>query len=179
MISGTQLLDRGAGIARTTSRQLLRVGRRLVGGAYGMTQRVRHAAPAPKPEMDDTTLARKVETEIFRGADAPKGSVDVNVVDGVVELRGQVKRPEQVRELEAKTRAIPEVRDVENLLHLPKTPARRRSGKSRARPRTEPRGLNAEKAAKISEPSPEELAESAEGRRPAPMGAEGDTGQPE
>jgi hypothetical protein len=69
--------------------------------------------------MDDVTLARGVETELFRGAGAPKGSVDVTAVDGVVELRGQVKRPEDVKHLEARTRAVPEVRDVRNLLQLP------------------------------------------------------------
>src|SRR3954466_14743273 len=33
---------------------------------------------------DDITLARKVESEIFRDADAPKGQVDVNAENGVV-----------------------------------------------------------------------------------------------
>jgi hypothetical protein len=41
----------------------------------------------------------------------------------VVELRGEVKRPEVKQELEAQARAVPEVSDVRNLLHLPKTPA--------------------------------------------------------
>jgi hypothetical protein len=31
-----------------------------------------------------------VETEVFRPADAPKGKVDVNVANGVVELRGGI-----------------------------------------------------------------------------------------
>jgi len=44
--------------------------------------------------MDDHTLKNKVETVLFRDADAPKDRVDVTVVDGVVELRGEVKRPE-------------------------------------------------------------------------------------
>jgi hypothetical protein len=42
------------------------------------------------------TLARGVESEIFRPADAPKGKVSVNVAHGVVELRGEVL-PEQSR----------------------------------------------------------------------------------
>ena len=45
------------------------------------------------------------------------------MVDGVVELRGEVKRPEVKKELEAQARSVPEVSDVRNLLHLPKTPA--------------------------------------------------------
>src|SRR2546423_8413244 len=39
---------------------------------------------------DDVTLARKVETEIFRAPDAPKGGVSVDVQAGVAYLRGEV-----------------------------------------------------------------------------------------
>ena len=38
------------------------------------------------------TLARKVESEIFRAADAPKGAVSVNAENGVVFLRGEVDK---------------------------------------------------------------------------------------
>jgi osmotically-inducible protein OsmY len=55
----------------------------------------------------------------------PKGSVNINVErDGVVVLRGEVQRPEQMAGIEARVRSIPGVRDVENLLHQPGTPAR-------------------------------------------------------
>src|SRR6478752_1184062 len=43
-------------------------------------------------DPDDVTLARKVETEIFRPHDAPKGSVSVDVQAGVVYLRGGAPR---------------------------------------------------------------------------------------
>jgi hypothetical protein len=118
------IVDRGMGILRRTSRRTERLGRRLASDAGGAVRRAQSAARrAPKPGMDDVTLARKVETELFRGADAPKGTVNVSVVAGVVELRGQVKRPEDVRALEDRARKIPEVRGVENLLHLPGTPS--------------------------------------------------------
>jgi hypothetical protein len=136
------IVDRGFGIARRTSRQGERLVRRLASDAIGLVRRAQSAArTAPKPGMDDVTLAHKVETELFRAADAPKGTVNVNVVAGVVELRGQVKHPEDVRALEQKARKIPEVRGVENLLHLPRTPSptrtdsppahRRRAAKTR------------------------------------------------
>ena len=73
--------------------------------------------------LDDVTLARKVETEIFRAPDAPKGSVDVNVQEGVVQLRGEVERPELIDELVSKARSVQGVREVENLLHTPGTEA--------------------------------------------------------
>src|SRR3954471_580586 len=82
----------------------------------------RRASQQPKP-LDDVTITRKVESEIFRGSKVDKGKISVNTADGVVWLRGEAKNPEQVKELEAKTKAIPEVKRVENLLHLPKTPA--------------------------------------------------------
>src|SRR4051794_21309789 len=46
--------------------------------------------PGTDGDIDDVTLARKVETEIFRAADAPKGQVSVNAENGVVFLRGEV-----------------------------------------------------------------------------------------
>lgn len=161
--------------------KLLRQGERLArrGGslASGLFQRVRNANPAPKAGMDDVTLARKVETIVFRDADAPKGSVDINAVDGVVHLHGEVKRPEQIKAIEAAVRAIPEVRGVENLLHLPKTQApsapgakqRRMTKATRSEPRTEGR-FNREDTTAAGEPTPADLAAKGEGRKPPPMG---------
>ena len=92
-----------------------------------MTQRARHRREEPK-ELDDVTLARKVESEIFRDADAPKGRVSVNVANGVVQLRGEVERPDLVEELEAATRKVQGVKDVENLLHPAGTDAPNQPG---------------------------------------------------
>ena len=80
------------------------------------------ASQAPK-DLDDVSLARKVETVIFRDDAVAKGKIDVNAADGVVWLRGEAKTPEQIKLLEQQALVIPEVKRVENLLHLPKTPA--------------------------------------------------------
>jgi hypothetical protein len=114
-------------VTRDRTLAIVRRGGRRAGGyvaaeADGLMQKATHLREEPK-DLDDVTLARKVETEIFRPADAPKGSVDVNVVDGVVQLRGEVESPDLVDELVAKARSVQGVRDVENLLHLPGTPA--------------------------------------------------------
>jgi osmotically-inducible protein OsmY len=82
-----------------------------------------HLREQPKPQPDDVTLARKVETELFRPADAPKGRINVNAEDGVVYLRGEADTPEMINDLVERTRKVQGVREVENLLHLPKTPA--------------------------------------------------------
>jgi BON domain len=187
-----RILQQSAGALRSTVRTTERFGRRVVSDTFGLLARATRLRQAPK-EMDDVTLARKVETEVFRDRRTPKGSVDVNVVDGVVWLRGEVKRPEQIRALERNARSIPEVRGVENLLHLPKTAAptradtpprqqRTRSSTRRPTPRQKSGGrvtddrtdaLSAE-----AEPSPEEHAQEREGRTPAPMGSTDRTSGP-
>jgi hypothetical protein len=68
-------------------------------------------------DYDDATLAHKVETELFRPADVPKGSISVNVNDGVVELRGELPDQSQIDELGNAARKVSGVKDVRNLLH--------------------------------------------------------------
>ena len=90
--------------------------------AYALKQKATHLGEEPK-EFDDVTLAHKVESEIFRPDDVPKGNINVNVENGVVYLRGEADRPELIDELVERARQVQGVRDVENLLHLPGTPA--------------------------------------------------------
>ncbi len=112
-------VDRVAGFFRRRGREGARVARGVAAEAYGVSQKVQHLREEPKPQPDDVTLARKVETEIFRGADVPKGQINVNAEDGVVFLRGEVAQPDLISDLERKTRKVQGVRDVENLLHVP------------------------------------------------------------
>ena len=74
-------------------------------------------------DFDDTTLTHKVESEIFRDAEVPKGQINVNAQEGVVQLRGEVPTEDMLNDLVEKTRDVEGVRDVENLLHLPGSPA--------------------------------------------------------
>jgi len=114
--------DRTAGAIRRLVRRSAR-GARVVGmHGLGWSKRVRHLREEPK-EYDDATLAQKVQTELFRPADAPKGTVDVNVANGIVQLRGEVERPELIDDLVQKVRAIQGVHEVESFLHLPPAPA--------------------------------------------------------
>jgi osmotically-inducible protein OsmY len=53
----------------------------------------------------------------------PKGRINVNVQNGVVQLRGEVPESSMIDDLVEKARSIQGVREVENLLHLPGTPA--------------------------------------------------------
>ena len=74
-------------------------------------------------DVDDVTLARKVETEIFRAADAPKGDVSVDVQRGIAHLRGEVAEEQWITRLGEAAGKVDGVKGVENLLHRPGTPA--------------------------------------------------------
>jgi len=73
--------------------------------------------------VDDQTLKAKVESEVFRGTDAPKKDVNINVELGVVYLRGELEDQSLIEELEQRVRAVQGVNGVENLLHTPGTEA--------------------------------------------------------
>jgi osmotically-inducible protein OsmY len=115
-------VDRTRAFFRAGGRQASRAGRGVAADAYGLSQKAQHLKEEPK-DFDDTTLADKIRSEVFRDPDVPKGQINVNVQDGVVQLRGEVPRAELIDELVAQTRKVQGVRDVENLLHLPGTEA--------------------------------------------------------
>jgi osmotically-inducible protein OsmY len=73
--------------------------------------------------VDDQTLKAKIESEVFRETEAPKGDVNVNVELGVVYLRGQLEDQSLIEELEQRVRTVQGVSRVENLLHTPGTEA--------------------------------------------------------
>jgi hypothetical protein len=139
------------------------------------------ASHAPK-DLDDVAIARKVETIIFRDQSVEKGKIDVNAADGVVWLRGEAKTPDMIKLLEQQTASIPEVKKVENLLHLPKTPAptrsdtppsqrRTRSSTQRPTARKVETGVSNEGRTAQGENLPVETAHEGEGRQPAPLGS--------
>jgi hypothetical protein len=113
-----ELRDRTAALFRRRGRRAGRFGRHVASYTRGKTQRVTRAHEETR-ELDDATLADKIRTEIFRPADVPKGQINVNVQKGLVQLRGEVPRPELIHDLEEQVRRIEGVREVENLLHPP------------------------------------------------------------
>lgn len=115
--------DKGVSLARRGAHRGRRTVRHASSDAVGLGKRLARRLPGDEPELDDATLAHKVETEIFRDADVPKGQINVNAENGKVYLRGEVGQPELIRDLEERTRKVQGVQDVENLLHLPGTEA--------------------------------------------------------
>ena len=112
----------------------------------------------------------------------------MNVAHGVVWLRGEARTPQLIKLAEARAAEVPEVTKVENLLHLPKTPApsrtdtpprqrkTQRSPKSRNRSGTARPPVTAEEPVAAAEPSPSDLSARGEGRRPPPLGSTGGDG---
>lgn len=114
------LLDRARSVVRLAGRRGAQKASYAQGVAAGA---VHQATSGPSIPEDDQALADRVRTEIFRAPDAPKGAVNVGVVDGIVYLRGEVPARDQIEQLVAGAQAVPGVRAVENLLHTPETPA--------------------------------------------------------
>ena len=159
-----------------------RLAQKAVGAVLGGGPEERKSSSKPK-DLDDVTIARKVESEVFRDRRIAKSKVDINVVDGVVWLRGQARTPQLVKLAERRASSVPEVGKVENLLHLPKTPApsrtdtparqrkTQRSPKKPSRRREASRPApTAEEPAAEAEPTPAELSARGEGRQPSPLG---------
>ena len=120
--------DRVLAFFRRTGHQAGRAGQAAKSQAYGVTQKALHLKDRTKEEPDDATLAHKVETELFRDADVPKGDINVNAENGVVYLRGQVADEGLAETLGKSARKIQGVREVENLLHTPGTRAPTKQG---------------------------------------------------
>src|SRR5262245_54699305 len=123
----SRLRDQAAAKARAGAGQAATTATKAAHKAKGA---VATATPSRTPDLDDVRLARKVETEIFRDADAPKGDVSVNVEAGVAYLRGEVADEEWIARLGDEAAHVDGVKGVNNLLHEPGKPA----------PAAEPRG---------------------------------------
>ena len=111
--------DRVLAFFRRRGRSVARAGRAVAAEAHGLKQKATHLREEPK-SFDDQTLKAKVESEVFRPADAPKGDVSVNVEEGVVYLRGELGDASVIEDLERRVRSVQGVDRVENLLHTPR-----------------------------------------------------------
>ena len=116
------LRDRSAAAARELARALRRRADYNAGVARGVAHAVTGPLHREQREYDDVTLVRKVESELFRSNHAAKGHVSVNAQNGVVELRGQLDRTEDIEALGEAAARIEGVKEVHNLLHTPDSP---------------------------------------------------------
>jgi osmotically-inducible protein OsmY len=127
-----QLRDRATSTARSGAQKASHAAGRAKGAAATATPSM--PGSHRLEDADDLTLARKVETEIFRDPDAPKGQVSVDVQAGVVYLRGMIADEAWIERLADEAKKVDGIEGVKNLLHRPGTPA----------PAAEPRGAIAD-----------------------------------
>jgi hypothetical protein len=117
-----EAVDRVGGFARHTSRRAERWLRGVRAQASGWSQKVTHLVPA-RTNLDDNTLRDRVETELFRDPEVPKGNLNLDVAGGRVTLRGQLQHPEQIRLVQERVASLPGVQEVQSYLHLEGTEA--------------------------------------------------------
>jgi BON domain len=116
--------DRAMSRMRRGERRAALRARRAESRAIGIARRTVNAIRRGQGEpIDDVTLAHKVESELYRRAHVPKGHISINAEDGFVFLRGVMERQDDIDRIGAAARQIAGVREVENLIHLPGTPA--------------------------------------------------------
>jgi len=104
---------------RAIGRLAGRRGRYMASQAAGAWEQRTQGGSRGTSQPDDTTLARKVESTIFRDPAVPKGQILVNAERGIVYLRGEVPEQAMVDALVERTREVQGVLAVQNLLHLP------------------------------------------------------------
>jgi osmotically-inducible protein OsmY len=123
-----QLRDRAGKASRRTARATARLARRAGSELGGQVARLLHPRPS---EVDDLTLLDRVESALFGEPEIPKGAISLEVRDRVVVLRGELPPVEIDRVHEAVLR-IPGVEGVDDLFHLPGTPAPNKAAALRA-----------------------------------------------
>ena len=115
-------VDQGAAAARRGWRAAERTGRILSSRVSGALEEARHAGSS-SPMPNDAALADKIASELFRDPTIPKGSININAEMGIVVLRGEVPDDAMRVRIAEAVRAVSDVWEVRNLLHLPGEPA--------------------------------------------------------
>ena len=114
-----RLLDQGAATIRRTGRRAEHAVRGAKASVEGAVKAASHArGPSGVGAIDDVTLAARAETELFRDASVPKGSINVNAERGTLVLRGEVPTAELRDRLGEEAERIDGVWSVHNLLRV-------------------------------------------------------------
>ena len=112
--------DRMAAAFRRGAADAERKARYMEGRAEGVAYR---AAGAGTPHPVDDRALVDVVRQFLATLDLDTSQVNVDACDGVVTLRGELKRPDEVRAVRDGAAKLSGVTRVESYLHLPGTPA--------------------------------------------------------
>lgn len=83
----------------------------------------RGSSPPDNPNPDDKTLTDRVESQVFANTEFGREHLNINTVDGVVYVRGELHTQDQINQVVSEIKGVANVKGVENYLHLPGTPA--------------------------------------------------------
>jgi len=117
-----QAREQLTGMVHRASENIARLGGRAGANAGGFSQKMIHLRSGGAP-VDDLTLRDRVESEIFRDPNLPKGRINLDVESAIVTIRGEISSAHQIASIEKAVLKVPGVHGVENLLHGPGTPA--------------------------------------------------------
>jgi hypothetical protein len=112
-----RLQDQAGARLRDGRRSLERSARQLRDRAWGAVAQLEAAEP-DQPE-DDLTILSRVESVLFGMPGFPKHSVNAEVVQGELTLRGEVMTEEEARAVVDAASRVRGVVAVQSLLHLP------------------------------------------------------------
>lgn len=118
------LVDWTSARLRRGVQSLNQLGRYSANTASAMPQRmISLKSGQRRPTPDDLTLRDRVESEVFRDPELPKGEINFDVSNGIVTIRGAVENAFRIATIEKAVFKVPGVTGVENLLHVSGTPA--------------------------------------------------------
>ncbi len=105
----------------TTTTTIPRKADYLSGFATGAYHRAKEMIPHQKESIPDESqfITDRVMSIVFRDPRFPQGQINVNTVDQVVYLRGHVEDQNLANEIVERTRHVPGVKDVVNLINRP------------------------------------------------------------
>lgn len=99
--------------------------------AQGVAEGLRHQGPTHRP-ADDQVLVDRVKSQL--GPSLPLDRINMDALDGVIELRGEVDDRARIDGLVSAVAGVPGVHGVTNLLHTPGTPAPMKADGRRSTP---------------------------------------------
>lgn len=113
------LRERSAAAVRRPVRRARRTASKDVAYLRGRAHRMGHRLSRSHPPVDDRTLVDRVRSEVFGRRPFRGVSVNMDAVDGVLTLRGQLEDQDAIRDLVDAVGKVAGVRGVESMLHTP------------------------------------------------------------